>query len=135
MKDQPLRDSGLKVTGPRLRVLQILQEGDVRHWSAEAIYAKLAEQDQGIGLATVYRVLTQFEQAGLVKRHSFDGDHAVFEWDEGDHHDHMVCVKCSQVQEFVDDLIEARQERIASEMGYQLTDHRLVIYGICPTCQ
>ena len=135
MKDQPLRDHGLKVTGPRLKILHILQEHEQRHWSAEEIFSKLSEEKQAVGLATVYRVLTQFEQAGLVKRHVFEGGYSVYEWEEGEHHDHIVCVKCNQVNEFVDDVIEDRQQRIATKMGYELTDHRLVIYGVCPTCR
>lgn len=135
MKDQDLRRAGLKVTGPRVKVLAILESHRDEHLSAEAVYRYLVEQGDDVGLATVYRVLTQFESAGIIKRHHFEGDHAVFELDEGEHHDHMVCVKCGVVQEFVDDVIEARQEQIVKTHGFMMTDHNLTIYGICQACQ
>lgn len=105
-----------------------------RHLSAEDIYKALLETGDDIGLATVYRVLTQFEAAGLVIRHYFEGGHSVFELDEGEHHDHLVCVKCGKVEEFVDSVIEERQLAIAKKMNFQMTDHSLYIYGICENC-
>lgn len=102
---------------------------------AEDVYKCLLEGNEDIGLATVYRVLTQFEQAGLVARHHFEGGHSVFELDQGEHHDHMLCVKCGRVDEFLDDTIEERQKVIAKKAGYKITDHSLYIYGVCPDCQ
>lgn len=135
MKDQELRRAGLKVTGPRIKVLGILEAHRESHLSAETVYRYLVEQGDDVGLATVYRVLTQFEAAGIVKRHHFEDDHAVFELDEGEHHDHLVCVKCGAVQEFLDEVIESRQEKIANQFAFQMTDHSLTIYGICQSCQ
>lgn len=133
--DKNLKDAGLKVTIPRLKILQILEEAKDHHMSAEDIYRVLLESGDDIGLATVYRVLTQFAEAGLVVKHHFEGGQSVFEIDSGKHHDHMVCVKCNRVEEFVDDVIEKRQQEIARKAGYQITDHSLNIYGICPECQ
>lgn len=135
MESQDLRNAGLKVTLPRVKVLQMLENSPQRHMSAEDMYKALLEQGEEIGLATVYRVLTQFEAAGLVSRLHFEGGHSVFELNEGDHHDHMVCVKCSKVKEFVDDTIEAQQEAIARKAGWEMTDHSLYIYGVCPACR
>jgi len=134
MDNQELRRVGLKVTSPRLKILQILEQTTSRHASAEDIYRTLVKAGDDVGLATVYRVLTQFETAGLVKRHHFEEGYSVFELNQGEHHDHMVCVKCNRVDEFVDDLIEERQQAIAKKMGYQITDHNLTIYGICKMC-
>lgn len=134
MKDEKLRSVGLKVTTPRLMILEMLQQADPHHLSAEDIYQQLKDQSQDVGLATVYRVLTQFESAGLVKRHNFEGGHAVYELDQGEHHDHLVCVKCGAVREFVDEAIEKRQQEIATDAQFQITDHNLTIYGICPRC-
>lgn len=130
-----LKKAGLKVTLPRLKILKILESAKEHHFSAEDIYHQLTESGEDIGLATVYRVLTQFEEAGLVKRHNFEGGHSVFEIDHGSHHDHLVCVKCNTVLEFVDPTIEKRQEEIAKQAGYIITDHSLNIYGICGDCQ
>jgi Fur family transcriptional regulator, ferric uptake regulator len=130
-----LKKAGLKITLPRRKVLEIMEKSLKHHLSAEDIYRVLLESDEEIGLATVYRVLTQFEEAGLVVRHHFEGGQSVFELDHGVHHDHLVCVKCSRVEEFVDDIIEARQEEIAKLAGYTITDHSLNIYGICKKCQ
>jgi len=130
-----LKKAGLKVTLPRLKILQILEKSKEHHLSAEDIYRMLLESDEDIGLATVYRVLTQFEEAGLVVRHNFESGQSVFEIDHGTHHGHLVCVKCGRVEEFVDDFIETRQEEIAKEKGYSITDHSLNIYGICAKCQ
>lgn len=129
-----LHNVGLKVTTPRLRILHILEESKV-HLRAEDIYRMLAAQQDEVGLATVYRVLTQFVDAGLVKKHHFSEDHAVFEIDRGGHHDHLMCVKCNQIVEFIDHEIEKRQTDIANKFGYEITDHSLYLYGICPKCK
>lgn len=134
MDNQELRRVGLKVTLPRLKILQILEQTTSRHASAEDIYRTLLAAGEDVGLATVYRVLTQFETAGLVRRHHFEEGYSVFELNQGEHHDHMVCVKCDRVDEFVDSLIEERQEAIAKKLGYQITDHNLTIYGVCKAC-
>ncbi len=134
MKDQELRKAGLKVTLPRVKILNILESADPHHMSAEDVYKKLVKMGEDVGLATVYRVLTQFEAAGLVKRHNFEGGHSVFEMDQGEHHDHLVCVNCGSVQEFVDDVIEERQETIAEKAHFKMTDHSLTIYGVCAKC-
>lgn len=127
-QSQDLRKAGLKVTLPRLKIIEILQESSTRHLSAEDVYKLLLDSGEDIGLATVYRVLTQFEQAGLVTRHNFEGGHAVFELDEGQHHDHMVCIETGDVIEFVSDEIERLQHEIAEKHGYDLEDHSLVMY-------
>jgi len=123
-----LKKAGLKVTLPRLKILEILERTQTRHLSAEDLYKELLEVGEDIGLATVYRVLTQFESAGLVTRHNFEGGHAVFELDEGKHHDHMVCVESGNVIEFTNDEIERLQHEIAEEHGFELIDHNLVLY-------
>ena len=123
-----LRKAGLKVTLPRLKILEILEGAKQRHLSAEDIYKDLLQAGEEIGLATVYRVLTQFEAAGLVTRHNFEGGHSVFELDDGDHHDHMVCVETGEVVEFVNHEIERLQHAIAEEYGFELLDHSLVLY-------
>ncbi len=128
MEKNDLRQAGLKVTLPRLKILEILETATERHMSAEDIYKALLEAGEDIGLATVYRVLTQFENAGLVKRHNFEGGHSVFELDQGPHHDHMVRVDTGEVVEFVNEEIERLQEKIAGEHGYELVDHSLVLY-------
>src|SRR5947207_2667050 len=133
--DTELKKAGLKVTLPRLRILTLLEKSKERHLSAEDIYRILLESGDDIGLATIYRVLTQFEEAGLVIRHHFEGDQSVFELDHGEHHDHLLCVKCGRVEEFVDPIIEKRQQEIAKQAGYSITDHSLNIYGICGKCQ
>lgn len=133
--DNDLKKVGLKVTLPRLKILEILEKSKEHHLSAEDIYRVLLDSGEDIGLATVYRVLTQFEDAGLVVRHHFESGQSVFEMDHGAHHDHLVCVKCGGVEEFVDDIIEKRQEEIAKQAGYTITDHSLNIYGICKKCQ
>lgn len=134
METKDLRKAGLKVTLPRLKILQIFEDNPDEHLSAEDVYRHLMELgEEKIGLATVYRVLTQFETAGLVARHNFDGGQAVFELDQGKHHDHIVCVHCGKVVEFVDKTIEDRQSAIAAEHGFKLTDHSLVMYGSCQT--
>lgn len=135
MESQELRNVGLKVTLPRVKILEILESSALRHMSAEDMYKALLESGEDIGLATVYRVLTQFETAGLVTRHHFEGGHSVFELNQGTHHDHIVCVKCGRVDEFVDSEIEKRQKQIASAKGYEITDHSLYLYGVCPECR
>ena len=135
MESSELRKAGLKVTLPRMKILDILENTSSRHQSAEDVYKALLDTGEDIGLATVYRVLTQFEAAGLVTRHHFEGGHSVFELNEGSHHDHIVCVKCGQVDEFIDETIEKRQQAIAKGLGYELTDHCLYMYGICKKCQ
>ena len=128
MQAQDLKNAGLKATLPRLRILHMLESSSTRHLSAEDIYKALLEQGEDVGLATVYRVLTQFEQAGLVQRHNFDGAHAVFELAEGRHHDHMVCIETGHVIEFFDEEIEKRQREVVAAHGYELVDHNLVLY-------
>lgn len=123
-----LRDAGLKATLPRLRILEILEKLEEKHVSAEDVYKALLDAEEDVGLATVYRVLTQFEDAGLVIRHNFDSGHSVFELDRGRHHDHMICVKTGKVIEFENEQIEQLQKQIAQEHGYQLEGHSLVLY-------
>ena len=135
VENQELRNAGLKVTLPRVKILEILESSHRRHMSAEDMYKSLLDSGEDIGLATVYRVLTQFETAGLVTRHHFEGGHSVFELNQGMHHDHIVCVKCGRVDEFVDGEIEKRQKQIANAKGYEITDHSLHLYGICPDCR
>lgn len=131
-----LREAGLKVTQPRVKILELLETSHQRHMSAEEVFNMLRDSGENkIGLATVYRVLTQFEAAGLVTRHHFEGGNSVFEIDRGTHHDHIVCVKCGRVDEFMDEMIELRQKEIAEKNGYQMTDHSLHIYGVCGECQ
>ncbi len=134
-EEQGLKDAGLKITAPRLKILQLLESTSVRHVSAEDVYKLLLENGEEIGLATVYRVLTQFEEAGLVARHHFEGGHSVFELSPDQHHDHIVCVKCGKVEEFNDVEIERRQKMIAESLGFELTDHDLNMYGLCPACR
>lgn len=131
MDSKELKKAGLKATLPRLRILSLLEQHADQHMSAEDVYRALLDAGDEIGLATVYRVLTQFEGAGLVIRHHFEGGHAVFELDSGEHHDHIVCMDCGQVIEFTDDTIEIRQTRIAKEHGFEISDHSLVLYGHC----
>ncbi len=125
---QELRKAGLKITLPRLKILEILERTRQRHMSAEDIYKDLLGSGDDIGLATVYRVLTQFEAAGLVTRHNFEGGHSVFELDDGEHHDHMVCIETGDVVEFVSEEIERLQADIAAKHGYEILDHSLVLY-------
>ncbi len=135
MESSDLKKAGLKVTLPRMKILELLEASNVRHQSAENIYRALLDDGEEIGLATVYRVLTQFEAAGLVERHHFESGQAVFELSEKGHHDHIVCVACGKVEEFFDELIENRQREVAAEKGYEVTDHSLTLYGRCPDCQ
>lgn len=137
ISNQDLRKAGLKITLPRVKILELLEHSPVHHLSAEDVYKALLEQGEDVGLATVYRVLTQFESAGIVERHHFEGGHSVFELKDTDHHDHIVCVVCGKVVEFKDDLIEERQLVKARELGFHLTGHSLQLYGHCdrPECQ
>lgn len=129
MDSNDIRQAGLKVTKPRTRILSLLEESDKTHYSAEEVYHSLLAEGTKIGLATVYRVLTQFEGAGMVIRHNFDGDQCVFELDNGEHHDHMVDLKTGKIVEFTDEVIEIRQREIAKEHGFTLMDHSLTMYG------
>lgn len=131
MENQDLRRAGLKVTLPRMKILEILEQSANQHLSAEDIYRVLLDSDEEIGLATIYRVLTQFETAGLVIRHHFEGGQAVFELDRGKHHDHLICIKCGKIVEFVNSSIEETQKKIAIDAGFTITDHSLIIYGEC----
>lgn len=126
-----LKNMGLKATLPRMKILELFQSGNHRHLSAEDVYKLLLQEDLDIGLATVYRVLTQFEQAGLLARQHFETGKSVFELNEGEHHDHLVCIQCGLVEEFYDSEIEKRQRTIAQERGFELHDHALALYGSC----
>ncbi len=126
-----IKSTGLKVTVPRVKVLSIFETSKVRHLSAEDVYKLMLAEDMDIGLATVYRVLTQFEQAGILLRSNFESGKAVFELNEGSHHDHLVCLDCGRVEEFFDEKIEDRQKKIAEEKGFQLEEHALALYGHC----
>lgn len=135
--NQDLRKAGLKVTLPRIKILELLENSTIHHLSAEDVYKALLEQGEDVGLATVYRVLTQFESAGIVERHHFEGGHSVFEISQEQHHDHIVCIMCNKVLEFNDDIIEAQQHKVAESLGFTLTDHALHLYGVCnnQSCQ
>lgn len=135
MPSKNLKSAGLKVTIPRVKILHILESDPSAHLSAEDIFKKLSEQGEDVGLATIYRVLTQFETAGLVIRHNFGEGKSVFELDQGVHHDHLVCIQCGSVQEFIDPIIEQQQAVIAAEYDFQMTDHSLYIFGICYECR
>ncbi len=131
MQNSELRKAGLKVTVPRVRIMEILATHSEQHLSAEDVYRALLDAGDEVGIATVYRVLTQFESAGLVVRHNFEGGHAVYELDSGEHHDHIVCLDCGNVTEFIDETIERKQHAIAADQGFDLADHSLVLYGHC----
>ena len=126
-----LKNSGLKATLPRLKILELFEHSEKQHLTAEDVYRMLIAEQMDIGLATVYRVLTQFEQAGLLIRHHFDSDKAVYELNAGHHHDHLVCIQCGHVEEFFDEEIEKRQRAIASERGFVIHDHSLYLYADC----
>ena len=128
---QDLKTIGLKATLPRLRILELFEKSDVRHLAAEDVYKKLVDEGTDTGLATVYRVLTQFEQAGLLMRHHFESGKAVYELNQGSHHDHLVCLQCGHVEEFYDPEIEKRQEKVAKDRGFTIHDHSLHIYADC----
>ncbi len=131
MENQEIRKAGLKVTLPRVKILEILESSESGHMTAEDVYRVLLNKDEEIGLATVYRVLTQFVGAGLVEKHHFEGGQAIFELDRGAHHDHIVCQQCGRVEEFVDETIEKTQQSIAGKYGFEISDHVLIIYGRC----
>ncbi len=133
-KASHLKDIGLKATGPRLKILDLFETSGDRHLSAEDVYRKLLAENIDIGLATIYRVLTQFEQAGILVRHHFESGKAVYELNKGGHHDHMVCIKCGDVVEFFDEEIEALQDRIAAQHGFRIAEHALYMYGECAGC-
>jgi Fur family transcriptional regulator, ferric uptake regulator len=135
LENRQIKEAGLKVTGPRVKILAVLEHSNRRHLSAEDVYKALLDNEDDVGLATVYRVLTQFEGAGLVTKHHFEGGQSVFELNRGGHHDHLVCVHCGKVVEFCEPTIEARQEAIAEQHGFFIEDHSLVIYGVCADCQ
>ena len=127
-EDKNLREAGLKVTLPRIRILEIFEESDDRQLSADEVYKKLVEAGDEVGLATVYRVLTQFESAGILLKQNFENGHSVYELTPNDHHDHMVCLKTGKVIEFTNEIIEEQQEKLAAESGYKIVDHKLVLY-------
>ncbi|MCZ2103814.1 MAG: ferric iron uptake transcriptional regulator [Comamonadaceae bacterium] len=131
---EELKSTGLKATQPRLKILEIFQQSTQRHMTAEDVFRVLLEEHSDIGLATVYRVLTQFEQASILLRSNFEGGKAVYELNEGQHHDHFVCTKCGRVEEFYDAEIEKRQRIIAAERGWQVHDHAMALYGLCAEC-
>lgn len=131
MESQDLKKAGLKVTLPRMKILEILESSETRHLRAEDIFRMLRDSGDEIGLATVYRVLTQFESAGLVSRHHFESGQAVFEMESGHHHDHIICAQCGRIEEFVDPVIEERQRTVAAQREFEINDHSLIIYGNC----
>ncbi|WP_201575818.1 ferric iron uptake transcriptional regulator [Psychrobacter sp. H8-1] len=131
LSNQELRKAGLKVTLPRLKILELLENAELHHMSAEEVYKALIEQGEDVGLATVYRVLTQFEQAGIVERHNFENNLSVFEITREEHHDHLVCDICGKIVEFRNAIIEEQQLKVAEEFGFTLSGHSLVLYGIC----
>lgn len=136
MRDfKELKQHGLKATVPRLKILGLMESSTIRHFSAEDIYKYFLDDEVELGLATVYRVLTQFETAGIVNRHNFEEGHSVFELARDEHHDHIVCVRCGKVEEFHDHEIEKRQQSIAESLGFELTDHSLNMYGLCSACR
>jgi len=134
LDNKNLKKAGLKVTLPRVKILQILENANEHHLSAEDVYRILLESGDDIGLATVYRVLTQFEEAKLVIRHNFAEGHSVFELDNGTHHNHLICIKCNRVKEFIDNTLEQRQRKIAESAGFTIVEHSLNIFGICDHC-
>lgn len=135
MKMKELKQVGLKITIPRVTILELLQNADKNHYSAEDVFDELRDNGHDIGLATVYRVLSQFEQAGILIKHNFEGNQAVFELNTGEHHDHLICLKCGKIVEFFDETLENLQYDIANKHGFQLEDHSMVLHGICADCQ
>ena len=130
-----LKSTGLKATAPRLKILELFQKAEQRHMTADDVYRLLLGERSDIGLATVYRVLTQFEQAGILSRNHFEAGKAVYELRNEEHHDHLVCMSCGKVEEFLDTEIERRQRNVATSRGWALQDHAMSLYGLCPTCQ
>jgi len=135
LENYNLKQAGLKITLPRIKILEMLEKSGLRHQSAEDVYKALMDSEYNIGLATIYRVLTQFEAAGIVCRHRFEDGKAVYELNQGEHHDHLVCLQCDKIEEFVDELIEQRQREIAKKFNFEMKDHCLYIYGLCQKCQ
>lgn len=134
LENQELKKAGLKVTSPRVKILAIIENSENHHLSAEDVYKELLDNKQEIGIATVYRVLTQFEEAGLLVKHNFEDGRSVFEMASEDHHDHMICQKCGKVEEFFDAEIEARQDKLAESRGFKILHHSHSIYGLCKNC-
>ena len=134
MDAEDLKSAGLKVTLPRLKILEVLEKSPNHHLSAEDIYRILIEQNEEVGVATIYRVLSQFEESGIVQKLNFENNQAVYELCGLEHHDHLVCVKCNKIIEFQDDVIEKHQLQIAKKYGFELTDHSLYLYGLCNDC-
>ncbi len=134
-KNDGLKNAGLKATLPRLKILELFQGSEQRHLSAEEVFRTLLLEHTDIGLATVYRVLTQFEQAGILSRSHFESGKAIYELNEGQHHDHLICTECGKVEEFFDAEIEQRQQTIASQLGWLMQDHAMSLYGLCQACQ
>ena len=134
MSVKELKSAGLKVTTPRLKILKILETSDNRHLSVDDIYRQLLLQNQEVGVATIYRVLTQFEQSGIVQKLHFE-DKSVFELSNAEHHDHLICTECGKIEEFTNAIIEDCQDKIAANFGFELTDHSLHLYGICANCK
>ena len=130
-----LKSNGLKVTLPRLKVLEMFEKNPGQHFSAEEVFSRLMEQGDEIGIATVYRILMQFADAGLLRKSNFDGDKAWFELEDGQHHDHLLCVECGKVVEFFNDSIEKQQQAVAKTHGFQLLEHSMVLYGLCQRCK
>ncbi|HIE78838.1 MAG TPA: ferric iron uptake transcriptional regulator [Candidatus Thioglobus sp.] len=135
MDAQDLKSAGLKITTPRLKILEALENSENHHMSVEDIYRALILQGDEVGVATIYRVLTQFEESGMINKLNFDNGQSVFELSNVDHHDHLVCVKCGKIDEFIDNVIEKHQHDIAKKHGYQLTDHCMYLYGLCKDCK
>lgn len=134
-KSDELHKAGLRATLPRKKILQIFEDNEKEHFSAEMVFEKLKEIGEEIGLATVYRVLTQFEEAGLITRNNFESGHAVYEINNGDHHDHLICMNCGVIIEFVDEGIEEKQKEIAEKYSFEVMDHSLTLFGLCEACQ
>lgn len=130
-----LKKVGLKITIPRVTILELLQKSDKNHYSAEDVFTELRDNGHDIGLATVYRVLSQFEQAGILVKHHFEGGQAIFELETGEHHDHLICMNCNKIVEFYDEKLEADQQKIAEQHGFELEEHNMVLYGVCSDCR
>lgn len=132
---EQIREHGLKVTGPRMKILHLFENHPQTHMTADDVYRIILEENMNVGVATVYRVLSQFEEAGILLRHHFESGKAVYELNRGNHHDHIVCLQCNKITEFVDEDIERIQERVAEKNGYQIVDHAMYIYGMCAQCR
>jgi Fur family ferric uptake transcriptional regulator len=130
-----IKNAGLKITAPRIKILEILEKSQNKHLTADDIYKELLLNNTEVGVATIYRVLTQFEQVGIVNKLNFENNQAIFELSDAQHHDHIVCTNCGKIEEFNDNTIEKCQEKIADKFGFKLTDHSLYLYGLCKDCQ